>query len=113
MRDDAHKQMLEITSDISLNDFLKRFAGKGVLRPQTYWLKNFSGSIPFDYIGKFENLQNDFDICCQKLNIDPTRLSHKKMGDGTSYKDVYDVNSINIIDEVYRDEIEIFGYSCS
>ena len=32
-----------------------------MLKPQTFWLENYSGQIDLDFIGKFECLQKDFE----------------------------------------------------
>lgn len=111
MRDENHQKSHKITGDISLNEFLRLFAGKGLLRPQTYWIKNFRGSIPLDYIGRFETLNDDFQEVCKAMHIPPITLPHNIKGSGEDYRECYDKDSINIITEVYKEEIEMFGYS--
>lgn len=111
MRDDIHKQKLKITDDLSLKDFLRLYSGKGMLRPQTYWLKSFNGSINLDYIGRFETLQKDFQEVCRAINIPQITLPHNIKGTGEDYREYYDDESINIISDVYHEEINILNYS--
>ena len=111
MRDENHKRYLKITQQLSLNEFLKLYRAKGALRPQTCWIKNFSGSIPVDFIGRFENLNKDFEEACKLMNITPILLPHETKGEATDYREEYDKESISIIRESYRKEIEIFNYS--
>lgn len=63
-RDVHHQKAMGITGPLSLREFLERYSGRGELKPQIYWMKNFSGSIPLDFIGHFETLEKDFrDVC--------------------------------------------------
>ncbi len=111
MRDEIRKKNLKITGQFSLNEFLRLYAGKGMLRPQTNWIKDFSGSIPLDYIGRFENIIEDFQEVCKSMHIPQITLPHKIKGSGKDYREDYDKDSINIIMEVYKEEIGMFGYS--
>lgn len=111
MGDDIHKRKLKITKDISLEEFLRLYAGKGMLRPQTYWMKDFRGSIPLDYIGRFETLTEDFQKVCTALGLPQITLPHKTKGSGEDYRQYYNQNAIDIVAEVYKEEIAMFGYS--
>jgi len=92
-------------------EFLERFAGKGMLRPQLYWITDYEGNIPLDYIGKFENLHQDFIEVCRRLNFKNTKLPHKLKGSHKDYRRFYDDRAVDIINQVYRKEIELFGYA--
>ncbi|MCP4744678.1 MAG: sulfotransferase family protein [Desulfobacteraceae bacterium] len=107
MRDEIHQKGYGISSDISLNFFLKNYAGKGMLRPQTCWLKNYKGKIPMDYIGRFEDLQNTFIKIKQFLNLDQIEFSHEIKGSGENYKEFYDEESKAIVNKVYSKEIDM------
>jgi hypothetical protein len=111
MRDDVRKKKYKIPDDLSLNEFLRLYSAKGMLRPQTYWMKNYSGSIPLDYIGRFETLAEDFQEVCKAMHLPEISLPHKIGGLSKDYHESYDRHSINIITEVYKEEIEMFGYS--
>ena len=97
MRDEIHKKNLKINDNISLNEFIKMFKGKGMLRPQTFWLYNFSGFMPFDYIGRFENLKNDFEEICKRIDVQKNVLPHKIKGSDLDYRQYYDNESIDIV----------------
>jgi hypothetical protein len=111
MQDEIHQKKLGITTRLSFNDFLQLYAGKGMLRPQTYWIKNFKGSIPLDYIGRFENILEDFQEICNYLNIPNVALPHKVKGNNNDYREYYNDESKKIIAKIYFDEIKMFGYS--
>lgn len=111
MRDEITKRNLKINGQPSLNEALQQYAGKGLLRTQIYWIKDFHGSIPLDYIGRFETLGENFQEVCRALKLPQIILPHKIKGSGENYQEHYDTGSINIIREVYKEDIEIFGYS--
>jgi hypothetical protein len=85
MRDQVHRKGYRVREGIPLNEFLRRYAGRGMLRPQTYWINSFDGSIPLDYIGRFESLGTDFAEICRCLQIVPPALPHTVKGTGDDY----------------------------
>ncbi len=110
MRDKQHQARLKIPNDISFPEFVRRHNGHGALRPQTYWLKDSSGQLPFDFIGKMETLETDFETMCDLVGLDHTILPHKIVGDGTSYIDAYDQESRREIEMLCAEEIDLFKY---
>jgi len=111
LKDKVHKKKFKVSAEISLYDFLILNINKNILRPQTFWIKNFEGNIPLDYIGRFENLSHDFNKACKLLNIEPIKLPHEMKGDTRAYQEVYDDKSRELIQKVFREEIELFKYS--
>jgi len=111
MRDEFHLRKLNINNDMSFKNFLTRFAGKGLLKTQLYWIKDFEGKVPMDYIARFENLSEDVNIVFKNLGLDHLSLPHKLKGAVDDYTNYYDEDSIAIIESVYGEEIELFGYS--
>jgi hypothetical protein len=109
--DTIHRKKHGITDDMSFKEFLKRFAGKGMLKSQLYWIKGFDGSIPLDYIGRFENLSNDVQEIFKRLNLKEITLPHKIKGNAENYRDYYDTEANEIIREVYKEDIEMFDYA--
>lgn len=111
MRDEITKKQLGIQGDLSFNEALTQYAGQGLLKSQLSWITNYSNKIDLDYVGRFENLTEDFKKICTQLSISPITLPHKGKGTGDDYRKYYDEDSKKIILENYRDEIEMFGYT--
>lgn len=111
MRDDTHLNVYGITNDMTFKAFLKRYAGSGMLQTQLYWLKSFDGSIPLDYVGRFENLQGDVNSVFTQLNAEHLSLPHKIKGSGGDYRAHYDDETHDIILDIYKEEIDLFDYS--
>jgi hypothetical protein len=110
MRDEIHQQSHGVTNDITFEDFLVKFAGKGMIKSQLYWLKSFDGKIALDYIARFENLKADVDIAFKELDLDDVSLPHEIKGSGDDYRSSYNKEMHKIIETVYSEEIKMFGY---
>ena len=75
------------------------------------WLKNARGRINLNFIGKFENLQEDFNKLCDKMGKKRVKLLEaKKLNKRPHYSRFYDDESISIIERLYKDDIKRFDY---
>lgn len=81
------------------------------LRPQIDWLGS-GNLISVDHIIRFENLQNDFNGMISKLGlVDLPPLSHTNKSNKKHYSEYYDDESIEIVYNHYKKDIEKFKYS--
>ena len=81
--------------------------------------------LDIDFIGRFENLQQDFDFVCSKIGKVKTKLPYensKPITTGTNgekvfpkpkglhYSYFYNDRSVNMVAEKFSRDIELFGY---
>lgn len=102
------------------------------IMPQTQMLYGDDGNLLVDFVGKFENLQADFDEVCTRLGIESSALPHVNSSDKSSrelkrnlrnflyrndennlrrYTDFYDDETREFVADMYRSDIENFAYS--
>jgi len=83
--------------------------GKGDLPPmqrrtQMYWLEGC------DYIGRFEDLEKEYQTICQKIDIPAKPLSIINTSQHGHYRDYYDAESREFIAYHFSDDVR-FGYT--
>ena len=79
---------------------------------QTDYLRDLEGNIVVDFIGKYENLQADYEEACRRIGITPPPLPHRRQAkDRTGYRDYYDDSLADLVSEHFKKDIETFGYS--
>ncbi len=111
-RDPAISRYYGLNAPIAFEQFVRRFVGRKHLKPQTFWLKDTRGQIATDFIGRFENLESDFQVVAETIGLPETTLPHV-LGTSASpdFRAFYDEATRRIVENVYREEIELFGYS--
>jgi chondroitin 4-sulfotransferase 11 len=77
--------------------------------PQVDWITDTSGEILVDFVGRFENFEQDFHRVCDRLKY-KAELPHKKKSERGDYQSYYDRESQEIIATWFREDIDRFGY---
>jgi hypothetical protein len=77
--------------------------------PQVEWWKNENDVIEMDRIIRFENLAEEFNEVANIVGIE-SKLPHINKTESTNYRDHYDEETKKIIEDWFREDIEMFGY---
>ncbi|MGB3512758.1 MAG: sulfotransferase family 2 domain-containing protein [Microcoleaceae cyanobacterium] len=78
-------------------------------RFQTDFIINSKGDFCLNYLRRFEDLDKDFEYCCNHLNISRS-LPKKNVSVTKDYRAYYNQKTAEIIAEVFKKDIENFGY---
>ena len=77
---------------------------------QINMLANKNGVLQMDFVGKFENLQEDWNFVTDTLGIENKQLSHRKKAGISSYDSYYTDETRALVAELWKRDIETFGY---
>lgn len=65
-----------------------------------------------DYIGRFENLHEDFQKVCNMVDISNIELDRRNVSkvSNVDYRNYYSIEAKDAVDKLYRDDVESFNY---
>lgn len=80
------------------------YIGMSQAAPQIEWAKNM------DFVGRFENLQDDFDFICEKIGVPKQKLPNKNTTKHEHYRQYYDDELIELVSKIYYEDLITFKY---
>ena len=101
-----YKKVIKMNFDEYIIYQAKRFDAH-----QINMLADKNGKLQMDFIGKFENLQKDWDYICNKLGIKNKELSHRKKAPSLNYDDYYNIENKDLVAKLWKKDIDAFGYN--
>ena len=110
MKDELLRKSYGIDStELSFEDFLRNYMDHDTFG-QLYFLTGLDGSVPMDFIGRFENLQQDFNIVCERLQIEDPILPRMLVRKYGHYTENYSSKTKALVYELYKEEIRYFKF---
>ena len=98
-------------------EFFKKYPGYTMrknfhFQPQTNWLidQTTGKKLDINFIGRFENLENDVKKICKEIDFPFTEMPHKNKSSRGNYKEYYNHKTKKIVEDIYRQEIQLLGY---
>lgn len=101
-----HKEVKALPDFYSYLEY-ERYRARG--RSQADMLKGRDGKLGMDFVGRFENLRDDFAEACRRVGVD-SELPHLNKTKHRDFRDYYDARSTDFVAKHWREEIELFGY---
>ncbi len=77
---------------------------------QKRFVYNSSGKQLVDFVGRFENIQTDFNFICDKIHIPRVKLPVTNTSNHRHYKEYYTEKTKKWVQEAFKEDIETFGY---
>jgi hypothetical protein len=102
-----HPHDRELTA---FRDWLRQFSLERGTVPQAS-LFDDDGRCLVDFIGRFEQLDDDFAAACDRAGLPRIALPHTNAGGRLDMTDIYDEPSMRIVERLYAADIERFGYT--
>lgn len=103
-----------ICTSITFDEFCRRipeFKDEIHLLPQTHWILDKKGELGCNFIGRFENLQADFNKILKNVKISQRQLPKKNSSVHRNYREYYTPETKNIIGDYYGKTVEMFNYA--
>lgn len=79
--------------------------------PQFDWISDSRDNVLVDFVGRFENLQQDFDVVCERIGRPVVVLPHSNPTKHEDYRHYYKDKDVDVIAHWYKKDIEHFGYT--
>ncbi|MCI0490622.1 MAG: sulfotransferase family protein [Blastocatellia bacterium] len=67
-------------------------------------------SVIVDFIGRYENLNEDFDHVCRRVGVRPPPLPELNKSNHNNYRAYYDEEMIGIVSALFARDLEMFDY---
>lgn len=109
----CRKDVIKIKRMGNFTNFLNSKYGQKMFHDTTGnmfdWIAE-DNQIIVNFVGKFENLQNDLNEVCQHLNLEQIKLPHTNKTKRKPYRDYYNNETKKFVAHRFQKTIEMFGY---
>lgn len=75
-----------------------------------YKFTHYKGKPMYNYLGNFENLQDDFNVICDKINIPKIQLPKLNTSKHNAWQTDFNDKTIEFVNQQYRADFEYFNY---
>ena len=82
-----------------------------LFQPQHAFLVDEHGALLTDYVGRVEQMQASYDTICERIGIPSQPLEQVNSSRRGSYRDYYDATLIEGVSQLYRRDLDLFGYA--
>ena len=102
---------------LGLNDPFKKYLD--LIRKKTHvqweqqyrFITNTREELTVDFLGRFENYKQDVEFVLKKLGLSGKAIPHANPTSHRPYPEYYDKEAIEMVNFLYKRDIELFGYT--
>lgn len=109
LRKKNHHQR-ELTQSLQSFDAYIHWLVTTNITTQKDMLADKDGNIIVDFVGRYENLNEDFAKVCQDIGIQDAHLPHLNQTKKKHYTEYYNETTRELIEKAYQEDIKEFGY---
>ncbi|KPA18985.1 Carbohydrate sulfotransferase, 8-13 [Candidatus Magnetomorum sp. HK-1] len=114
-RPDEEYRKYVLKNTINFEDFIKKinsFTGRAemISYNQTDYTVDYEQKNILDFIGRFENIKEDFEYVSERIGID-VKLIHFNKSDHKHYRNYYSENTKIIVEEIFKKDFDHFNFS--
>jgi chondroitin 4-sulfotransferase 11 len=96
----------------NFNEFIREFETSANLQSWLHFQTVFNFiDRHIDFVGRYENIQADFNVVCDRIGLLRLPLEHKNSAIHKHYSTYYDNRSINIVKKIFSRELNEFDYN--
>lgn len=105
-----HQKLYKMdTNPLNFKEFIKQKIDAKKLSQLRYIATN-NGMNDINFIGRFENLKDDFATVCDNLSITDHSLPKLNSYKYKDYRDVYDQETKDLVYKLFKEEIDYFKF---
>jgi len=83
---------------------------RGAVKFQKDVITDDNNNFLVNFVGRYENLENDFSYICKTINVNKS-LPHLNKTKHKDYRYYYNDKTMVLLYEIFKDDIELFGYT--
>ncbi len=104
------RQLEKLHENTTFTEYLEWITTEAVVLQQSF-LCDDEGNFLVDYVGRLENIHQDFEAIASRLGLE-TQLPHEnKTKRKSDYRRYYTDRTAAMVERAYQKDVELFGYS--
>lgn len=103
-----HHPKCKIVRKMTFEQFLRWIVNNSHATQKSF-ITDMEGNIIIDFVGKFENIKEDFAYICERLGIDE-ELPHRNPSDHQHYRQYYNERTASFVEYHFKEDIRLFDY---
>lgn len=114
---DAQWAARQLGEFADFGDFVRRWINSRNIYRGIHFIPQFeflrvAGSAPkVDFVGRFENLEEDFQHIAQTIGAESVLAKRNSRSVGRDFREYYEDDTVQIVADAFATDIELFGYT--